>query len=72
MNDNKKRGLLRFIGRVLVLLFVQVVALTIMAWLLPGLHVEGVWTAVVAVGAIVLLNALLWPLLSYLIRPLPS
>ncbi|MGD8622932.1 MAG: phage holin family protein [Anaerolineae bacterium] len=69
MNDNKRRGLLRFIGRVLVLLFVQVVALAIMAWLLSGLQVEGVWTAVVAVGAIALLNALLWPLLSYLILP---
>ena len=29
MNDNKGRGLLRFIARVLVLLFVQVVALAI-------------------------------------------
>ena len=69
MNDSKGRELLRFIARVLVLLFVQVLSLAIMAWLLSGLQVDGVWTAIVAVGVIALLNALLWPLLSYLILP---
>ena len=69
MNENKRRGLLRFVARVLVLLFVQVLSLAIMAWLLSGLQVQGVWTAIVAVVVIALLNALLWPLLSYLILP---
>lgn len=69
MQDNKERGWLRFIARVLVFLFIQVLSLAIMAWLLPGLQVDGVWTAIVAVGVIALLNALLWPLLSYLILP---
>ena len=40
-----------------------------MAWLLPGVQVEGVGTAIVAVGVIALLNALLWPLLSYILLP---
>ena len=66
MKDNQERGLLRIIVRVLVMLFVQVMSLTIMDWLLPGLQVECVWTSILAVGVIALLNALLWPLLSYI------
>lgn len=67
--DSKSRGILRFIIRVLVIWSVQVVALFVMAWLLPGVQVDGVGTAVVAVGIIALLNALLWPLLSYVLLP---
>ena len=40
-----------------------------MAWLLPGVRVDGLLAAVLAVAAIGILNGLLWPLLSYLILP---
>ncbi|MEJ2737126.1 MAG: phage holin family protein [Anaerolineae bacterium] len=69
MKDNRGRRLLGFIARVLIILFVQVVSLAIMDWVLSGLQVDGVWTAIVAVSVIALLNALLWPLLSYIILP---
>ena len=69
MEDKKERGLFRFVARALVIWLIQVASLAVMAWLLSGLQVEGVWTAIVAVGVIALLNALLWPLLSYLILP---
>ena len=45
------------------------VGLLFMAWLLPGVSVDSVGTAIVAVAAIALLNGLLWPLLSYVIMP---
>jgi uncharacterized membrane protein YvlD (DUF360 family) len=67
--DSKRRATLRFIVRVLVIWVIEVIALLFMAWLLPGLKVDGLWTAVVAVAAIGVLNALLWPLLSYIILP---
>ena len=69
MKDNKWRGLFRFIVRVLIIWSIQVVALAIMAWLLPGVRVDSVAAAIVAVGILALLNALLWPLLSYIILP---
>ena len=69
MKDNKWRGFLRFIVRVLIIWSIQVVALVIMAWLLSGVRVDSVGAAIVAVGILALLNALLWPLLSYIILP---
>jgi putative membrane protein len=69
MQDKRERRFLRFTIRVLVIWSIQVVALAIMAWLLSGVQVDGVWTAIVAVGVLALLNALLWPLLSYIILP---
>jgi putative membrane protein len=60
---------LRFILRVLVFWPIQVAVMVLVAWLLPGVHLETVATAFVAVGVIALLNALLWPLLSSLILP---
>ena len=65
----KRRERLRFVVRVLVVWVIEVLGLLFMAWLLPGLQVDGLWTAVVAVAAIGILNALLWPLLSYLLLP---
>jgi putative membrane protein len=69
MSSGKGREILRFIARVLVIWFIQVVALFVMAWLLGGVQVAGVGTAIAAVGLIALLNALLWPLLSYVLLP---
>ena len=43
--------------------------LVVMAILLPGVSVDTLWTAIVAAAVIGLVNALLWPILSYLILP---
>jgi putative membrane protein len=69
MKGNKGRAVFRFIVRVLVIWSIQVVALAIMAWLLSGVQVDSVGAAFVAVGVLTLLNALLWPLLSYIVLP---
>jgi uncharacterized membrane protein YvlD (DUF360 family) len=69
VEDSQRRNTLRFILRILIIWAIQVVALLVMAWLLSGVEVRGVGTAVVAVGVIALLNALLWPILSYIILP---
>jgi uncharacterized membrane protein YvlD (DUF360 family) len=60
---------LRFVVRVLVIWAIEIVGLLFMAWLLSGVRVETLSAAIVAVAAIGILNALLWPLLSYLILP---
>jgi uncharacterized membrane protein YvlD (DUF360 family) len=65
----RKREGLRFVVRILVVWAIEVLGLWFMAWLLPGIHVEGLSAAVVSVAAIGILNALLWPILSYLILP---
>jgi putative membrane protein len=69
MKDNKTRALLRFFVRVLVIWAIQVVGLLVMAWLLPGVSVDSLGTAILAAAVIGLVNALLWPILSYLILP---
>jgi putative membrane protein len=69
VKKDKGRELLRFIARVLVIWSIQVVSLAIMAWLLSGVEVESLGAAIAAVGILALLNALLWPLLAYIILP---
>lgn len=67
---NPRKGeLLRFGIRLVVIWVIEVVGLLSMAWLLPGVRVDGLMPAVLAVAAIGVLNGLLWPLLSYLILP---
>jgi uncharacterized membrane protein YvlD (DUF360 family) len=55
--------------RILIIWAIQTIALLIMAWLLRGVSVDNVSTAIVAAAVIGLLNALLWPLLSYVLVP---
>ena len=69
MKDPRTRSLLRFFVRVLVIWAIQVVGLLVMEWLLPGVSVDSLETAIVAAAVIGLVNALLWPILSYLILP---
>ncbi len=66
---SRKRELLQFVARLLLIWGFQVVGLLFMVWLLPGVSVDSLLTAAVAVAAIGLVNALLWPMLSYLILP---
>ncbi len=69
VKERRGKRILRFLIRTGVIWGIQVVALLIMANLLPDVAVIGAGVAFVAVGVIALLNALLWPLLSYLILP---
>ncbi|MCA9875199.1 MAG: phage holin family protein [Anaerolineales bacterium] len=55
--------------RIIVIWIIEAVAILILTYLLNGLHVPNFRTALAAAAAIGLLNALLWPLLSYLILP---
>ena len=66
---SRRRELLRFFVRLLVIWGIEVVGLLFMTWLLPGVRVDSLLTAIAAVAAIGVVNALLWPLLSYLVLP---
>ena len=67
--EGRRRERLRFVVRILVIWAIEILGLLFMAWLLPSVRVETLTAAVVAVGAIGIVNALFWPLLSYLILP---
>ncbi len=55
--------------RFLIIFAVQVAAFLVMAWLMDSVTIDSALTAVVAILVIGALNALLWPILSYLLVP---
>ncbi len=55
--------------RILLIWAIQSFALILMSFVLDGLTINGVGAAIAATAIIGLLNALLWPLLSYIILP---
>jgi putative membrane protein len=55
--------------RILVIGIFEVIGLLVMAWLLDGLQIATVGTAVAVVIIVGLLNALLWPILSRILLP---
>ena len=55
--------------RILLIWAIESFALVLMSFILDGLTIDSVGTAILAAAAIGLLNALLWPLLSYIILP---
>ncbi|MGB3716576.1 MAG: phage holin family protein [Candidatus Promineifilaceae bacterium] len=55
--------------RILIIGVFEVVGVLLMAWLLDGLKIEGLRTAIAAVVIISLLNALLWPILTRIFLP---
>ncbi len=55
--------------RILVIWTISTVALIIMAFLLPGVYLDSITTAIIGAAVIGLLNALLWPLLSFILVP---
>ncbi len=57
------------IVRILIIGIFEVIGLLVMAWLLDGLVIARLGTAIVAVALIGLLNALLWPFLSRILLP---
>ena len=69
MDKPKTPFLKRPIIRILVIWVIQTVALLIMAWLMDSVSVNNVGTAIIAAAVIGLLNALLWPILSYILVP---
>jgi uncharacterized membrane protein YvlD (DUF360 family) len=59
----------RPVVRILIIWAIQTVALIIMALLMDSVYIEDFRAAVVGAAVIGLLNALLWPILSYIIVP---
>ncbi len=57
------------VWRILLIWSIESLALVLLAWILDGLTIQGVGAAVFAAALIGLLNALLWPLLSYILLP---
>jgi putative membrane protein len=57
------------ITRILVIWVIEALALVILTFLISGLRVDSLVTAFVAAAAIGLLNAVLWPMLSYVLLP---
>ncbi len=55
--------------RIVIIWVIQALALILMTAILSNLYVDSMATAFIAAAVIGLLNALLWPLLSYLILP---
>jgi uncharacterized membrane protein YvlD (DUF360 family) len=70
MTSRKPARLNRPLVRILVIWIIQTLALIIMTLLLDGLDVDRIGTALLAVAVIGLINAMLWPLLSYILLPL--
>ncbi len=64
-----RQSRVRTVLRTVFIFAVTVVFLLFLAWLIPGVHIDSLAAAIVAVGAMSLVNALLWPLLSYIILP---
>jgi putative membrane protein len=57
------------VSRILIIWIIEALALVLLTFLLRGLRVDSLETAFVAAAVIGLLNALLWPLLSYVLLP---
>lgn len=55
--------------RIVLIWAIESLALVLMSFVLDGLAIDSVGSAILAAAAIGLLNALLWPLLSYIILP---
>ncbi|GMR09752.1 MAG: phage holin family protein [Anaerolineae bacterium] len=70
MNERIRNPRLRSaVVRILVIWAIQTAALIIMAFLLNGVTIDGLGTAIWGAAIIGLLNALLWPLLSFVLVP---
>jgi len=57
------------LARTLVIWFSSALGLVVMGWLIPGVTVENLYAALFAVIVISLINAVLWPILSYITLP---
>ena len=57
------------VTRILIIWVIEALALVILTFLISGLRVDSLVTAFVAAAVIGLLNAVLWPMLSYVLLP---
>jgi putative membrane protein len=69
MTNQKPSLINRPVIRIVIIWVVQTLALIILTFLLAGLAVDRVGTAMLAVAAIGLINAIFWPLLSKILLP---
>ena len=69
MAKRKPSRINRPLIRILIIWIIQTLALILLSFLLDGLSVDRIGTAMLAVLVIGLLNAVLWPLLSYVLLP---
>lgn len=71
MKEQRKFPILRSIIRTLVIWVMQVIAILLMAWLFPsGIQVSSWVNAFIFIAIVGLLNAVLWPILTYVTLPL--
>lgn len=69
MKNGNRPQPLRFVARIVIIWAIEVFALLLMYLVLPGLDVDSIWTAIVAVAVAGVLNAILWPTLTYVLLP---
>jgi len=69
LKEHRQSLVNRPIIRILIIWVIQALALLFLTWLLSGLQINSIWTAFAGAAVIGLLNALLWPLLSYILLP---
>ncbi len=69
MKQRRQSFLKRPLIRILIIWAIQAIALIIMSFLMDSVWIENVGIAIAAAAVIGLLNALLWPLLSFIIVP---
>lgn len=55
--------------RIILIWLIQALALLLLTLVISGLRVDSIWIGLIAAAAIGLLNALLWPLLTYILLP---
>jgi putative membrane protein len=69
VSKHRQRLAGRPVVRILVIWLIQALALLALTAVLNGLRVDSLGAALAAAAAIGLLNALLWPLLTYVLLP---
>jgi uncharacterized membrane protein YvlD (DUF360 family) len=69
MKIRRKPLVKRWYIRILIIWFIQTVALIGMAILMDSVYIEDLRAAIIGAAMIGLLNALLWPILSYVLVP---
>jgi len=69
MKSPKTPFMKRPVVRILIIWFIQTVALLTMAFFMDSVQIDSIATAFAVTAVIGLLNALLWPILSYIIVP---
>lgn len=59
----------RLIGRLTVVLVLDAAALLLIAWILPGVHLDSFWAGLVLAATMGVANAVIWPLLLRVALP---